>query len=175
MEPLNKEERSKAMIKFMSFFVITIVLVVIAVFFDQITKKKADSHLREERDKYKAQLDEYTNVKTSLDSCAHYIGLLELVASEVKQKDYKQKSEDFWKVIHDLAVKQPNNAIFKGLDKSLERLIYYTDKSVTSTLKGESLEKCQAAQKQLEAELNKANATISQFEAALKIQSASVK
>jgi hypothetical protein len=74
MEPLNQEERSKAMIRFMAFFAITIVLAVFAIYFDVLTQRKSGDINRERLKRFtntEAELNrilmEYGKINSSID------------------------------------------------------------------------------------------------------------
>lgn len=67
MEPLNQEERSKAMIRFMVFFSVTLMLTVFAFYFDVLTRNKSAEINRE-------KLKRYTNSEKELDRLMIYYG-----------------------------------------------------------------------------------------------------
>lgn len=67
MEPLNQEERSKAMIRFMVFFSVTLMLTVFAFYFDVMTRNKSAEINRE-------KLKRYTNSEKELDRLMVYYG-----------------------------------------------------------------------------------------------------
>ena len=67
MEPLNQEERNKAMIRFMVFFSVTLVLTVFAFYFDVMTRNKSAEINRE-------KLKRYTNSEKELDRLMVYYG-----------------------------------------------------------------------------------------------------
>lgn len=76
MEPLNQEERSKAMIRFMSFFTVTIVLAIVAIYFDVLTHKtSADLNIE--------RLKRYNNTEKELNDMLKDVDALNVLLQKI--------------------------------------------------------------------------------------------
>jgi|GEM_PF-6227413 len=74
MEPLNTQERNSALIKFIAFFVVAMVLVVSATFFDFLFGKKAQDARRVELIELRESADRMKRMVPFMDSLRVHIG-----------------------------------------------------------------------------------------------------
>lgn len=73
MEPLNQKERNSAFLKFVIMFICTIIVVLVAAFFDFKIPVKQNIYLQQENDNLKAQLSYQSTYLAKMDSLYNWI------------------------------------------------------------------------------------------------------
>jgi hypothetical protein len=168
MEPLNQEERSKAMIRFMVFFSVTLVLTVFAFYFDVMTRNKSAEINREKLKKYtnsERELDRlmlyFTKTKESIDRITfdkNKTGAHELAYKAVSDTLDKFKTEDEFLV-----------PVTDALRLSLQQLAINQRDGAEAIKNGETMSKKEAEIKSLEEKVKLLEEKVEEKENALNI------
>ncbi|MCC6599664.1 MAG: hypothetical protein IT223_03215 [Crocinitomicaceae bacterium] len=111
MEALNQPERSKALVKFIVIFSVTVLLAIVAIFFDFKVPAKKNKLLKEENRNLQAQISLQEGVSAKMDSIEIYLGRMadpkfdfgtneEFVNSYIAElKKYENDSTSFGRMI----------------------------------------------------------------------------
>jgi hypothetical protein len=152
MEPLNQEERSKAMIRFMSFFTVTLLLTVFAFYFDVLTRNQSADSNRE-------KLKRYSNTEKELNSILKEVDLLNGMLQKIT---YNKLDESAHSLTHkkfkdSLDSLKTNNPLLKPVCDTLNFLMYslaqYKFNEAESLKNGETMSKKDADITKLERQL----------------------
>lgn len=153
MEPLNQEERSKAMIRFMSFFTVTLLLTVFAFYFNVLTKNQsADAN----RDKLKR----YSNTEKELNSILKEVDVLNVMLQKIT---YNKLDESAHSLTHkkfkdSLDSLKTNDPLLKPVCDTLSFLMYslgqYKFNEAEALKNGETMSKKDADITRLEQQLD---------------------
>jgi hypothetical protein len=152
MEPLNQEERSKAMIRFMSFFTVTLLLTVFAFYFDVLTRNQSADSNRE-------KLKRYSNTEKELNSILKEVDMLNGMIQKIT---YNKLDESAHSLTHkkfkdSLDSLKTNDPLLKPVCDTLNFLMYslaqHKFDEAESLKNGETMSKKEADIKSLENKL----------------------
>ncbi len=94
MEPLNTQERTSALIKFIVFFAITSVLVVTATFFDFFFGKKVTDHQKTELIELRSMQQDVKLIAPLMDSIKMHLGRYSMLYPPAKEQDAFNRYQD---------------------------------------------------------------------------------
>ena len=167
MEPLNQEERNKAMIRFMVFFTVTLVLAVLAFYFDVLTRNASADINREKLKRYvgteiemNRMLKEFNGANVMIDKIS--FNPSDATAHEGSYQKVKNKLDEFSS--KDSLLKPVSDTLEMCLRKIAALKFEYADRLKN----GETLTKKDAIITSLEAEKKKLEDDLDDLEDDLK-------